>query len=202
MADSRLGLSGILYANNVINTVASMVVTVAPDMPPPVNVYLLQHAFGTALVTADAGGYQYYPTYASDIGRWQPVFYAWSLRTPESNTQLQPVYAMALSVPGLPERLFYTIDPKERAALLGSGAFVDAFTGTTISATFAAIAPTGGVCPAGRITIYRAFEPKVVIHRYVPASTYRLLLANGWRGDGVAFCVAAEPAGASSWAPN
>jgi hypothetical protein len=29
-----------------------------------------------------------------------------------------------------------------------------------------------------------------------------MLLANGWDGDGIAFCVAAELANQSSWAPN
>ena len=202
VADSTVGFSGILYGNNFIRTTASTTLTVSADMPPIVKVYLEFGSNNTTLVTTDLGSYQYFPIYASDMGQWQPVFYAWRSRTPEPNAQIQPVYGLATRISGLEARLFYTIDPKEKAALVASGAFVDAYPNSPSSAAFAAIAPTGSVCPLGRVTIYRAFEPKALIHRYVPTATYRALLANGWTGDGVAFCVAAEPAGASSWAPN
>ena len=197
-ADSAFGFSGILYGNNFIRSTASTAFTVAPNMPQLVQVFLQQGPFGTILSSSDAGAYQYFPTYASDLGRWQPVFYAWLYRIAEPNTQLQPIYALEVRIPGLTGRLFYTVDPKERAALVASSAFAD----VPSNSQYSAIAPTGGICPLGRVTIYRAFEPKALIHRYVPAATYRALLANGWKGDGVAFCVAAEPPGASSWAPN
>ena len=111
------------------------------------------------------------------------------------------MFTLATRIPGLSERFFYTIDARQRDALVATGSFVEIGAGSA-TAGFAAIPALGGICPPGRVTIYRAFEPKAVIHRYVPAATYSLLLANGWLGDGVAFCVAQEPPGASSWAPN
>lgn len=202
VADSVLGFSGIIYANRTIKSSMSTSVTVATDMPPVTNVYLDSHQLDTTLVVYDAGSYQYYPYYASDTGGWQPVFYAWSLRSPEPNPQILPVYMLTTRIAGLEERMFYTIDPKERASLLATGAFAGGTAEAPYLAPFAAIAATGGVCPSGRVAIYRAYDPKAVIHRYVPAATYRALMANGWKGDGVAFCGAAEPAGVSSWAPN
>ncbi len=203
VADSALGLSGIVYANRTIQTSASATVTVVPDTPPAVNVYLFANSGPvTQLSVVDAGSYQYFPYYASDVVHWQAVFYAWSRRTPEPNPQIQPVYALTSRIAGLEDRKLYTIDPKERASLLAMGAFVGGTAEAPSVAPFAVIAPTGGVCPLGRVSIYRAFDPKAIIHRYVPVATYRALLANGWKGEGIAFCGATEPEGASSWAPN
>lgn len=203
VADSALGFSGIVYGNNTIKTSTTTFFNVASDSPPVVNVYLDSHELATSLVVTDLGSYQYFPYYASDAGNWQPVFYAWANRTADSNSQFQPVYALALRISGIDTRNFYTIDPKERTALIATGAFVDLYVNSSApSALFAAIAPVGGLCPVGRVSIYRAYEPKLMIHRFVPTATYRLMLANGWKGDGVAFCGAAEPSGASSWAPN
>lgn len=203
VADSAFGFSGIVYVNRTIQSFAATTVTVAPDAPPVVNVYLPANGGpATELGVTDLGSYQYFPYYASDRGSWQPVFYGWSRRSPEPNSQFQPVYRLITRIAGLEDRVLYTIDPKERASLLATGAFAGGTAEAPWLAPFAAIAATGGVCPMGRVTIYRAYDPKAVIHRYVPAATYRALLANGWKGDGVAFCGAAEPTGASSWAPN
>ncbi len=199
VAGSTIGFSGTIYANRTIGSSMSTTVVVAPDLPPVVGVYLDGTGTATALGTEDLGTYQYYPHYASDTGRWQPAFQAWARRTPEPNSQLRPVYALASRIAGLTERLFYTVDTKERAGLLASGAFVDAAPSV---ASFAAMAPIAGICPAGRPGVFRAYDPQTKIHRYVPQSTYRMLLANGWDGDGIAFCVAAELANQSSWAPN
>ena len=199
VAGSTVGFSGTIYANRTIGSSTSTTIVVASDLPPVVGVYLDGTGTATILGAEDLGTYQYYPHYASDTGHWQPVFRAWVKRTPEPNSQLRPVYALASRIAGLPERLFYTVDTKERAELLASGAFVDA---APSAAPFAAIAPVAGVCPVSRPGVFRAYDPKAMIHRYVPQATYRMLLANGWTGDGIAFCVAAELPNQSSWAPN
>lgn len=203
VADSKRMFTGVVYGNNVVQAGASTVFTVSADaLPAPIPVYLQQGKLGTILSTFDAGSYQYFPTYASDNDRWQPVFYAWSWGSFQVNAeQLRRVFTLASRIPGLTERFLYTIDNRERDALVATGAFVDVGAGSN-SALFAAIAATGGACPPGSMAIYRAFEPKAVIHRYVPGATYSVLLANGWKGDGIAFCAASEPAGASAWAPN
>ena len=203
IADSRRSFTGYVYGNNVVQSAGSTTFTVTtPILPTPVPVFLQQGKLGTELSTYDAGTYQYFPTYASDTGRWQPVFYAWPWGSFQSNAEeLGRVFTLATRIPGLAERFLYTIDSRERAALVATGVFVEVAAGSN-AAVFAAIPATGGACPIGRVPIYRAFEPKAVIHRYVPAATYSLLLSNGWIGDGIAFCVASEPTGVSSWAPN
>jgi hypothetical protein len=203
VADSKRLFTGNVYGNNVVQGAVSTTFTVAsPGLPTTIPVFVQQGKVGTELSTYDAGTYQSFPTYASDTGRWQPVFYAWPWGSFEINAdELRRVFKLATRIPSLPERFLYTIDDRERDALVATGAFVDVATGSN-AAVFAAIPAAGGICPTGRVPIYRAFEPKAVIHRYVPAATYSLLLANGWIGDGIAFCVASEPAGASSWAPN
>ena len=173
-------------------------------MPTPVPVFQQQGRLGTELTTNDGGAYQYAPTYASDMGRWQPVFYAWPWRSSFSGSnppELSPVFTLVARIPNLSERYFFTMDRQERNTLVATGKFVDVRE-LHLGAVFGAIPATGGACPYTRLPIYRAFDPKSIIHRYVPAATYSLLLANGWSGDGIAFCVASEPTGASSWAPN
>jgi hypothetical protein len=203
VADSKRLFAGNVYGNNVIQAAVSTTFTVAaPSLPTAIPVFLQQGKLGTAMSTDDAGAYQYFPTYASDTGRWQPVFYAWPWGSFEVNAdELSRVFTLATRIPSLPERFFYTIDIRERDALVATGSFVEIGAGSAV-AIFAAIPASRGACSSGRVTIYRAFEPKAAIHRYAPAATYSLLLANGWVGDGIAFCVASEPTGASSWAPN
>lgn len=47
----------------------------------------------------------------------------------------------------------------------------------------------GGICPLGMSPVYQAFHPVAIGHRYTQSSaTYRMLLANGYVGDGAAFC--------------
>ena len=203
VADSKSLLTGYVYGNTVVQAAASTTFTVAaPGLSTAIPVFLQQGKFGTELSTYDAGAYQYFPTYASDTGRWQAAFYAWPRGSVEANVEgLSRVFTLATRIPGLSQRFFYTIDSRQRDTLVATGSFVEIGAGSA-TAGFAAVPALGGICPSGRVTIYRAFEPKAVMHRYVPAATYSLLLGNGWIGDGIAFCVAQEPAGASSWAPN
>lgn len=202
VADSKLTATGVLYYNNVVQSAASTQFTVPSNTSTAIPIFLQSGNLGTTLSSFDAGAYQYAPTYASDTGHWQPVFYAWPWSGFSfEDGEFRRIYALVTRFPNLPERFFYTIDIRERNALIASGAFADPAPGSA-SATFAAIPASGGVCPSARVPIYRAFEPKAVIHRYVPLETYRALTSNGWTGEGISFCAAAEPAGASSWGPN
>lgn len=58
---------------------------------------------------------------------------------------------------------------------------------------FHALIPTGGACPAGTDPVWRLFNGRVAEldsnHRFVASSeTYRTMMADGWIGEGVAFC--------------
>ena len=195
--------AGVLYAYAGLGPVVSATLSVAPALPAPIKVYLYGYPYSTALTIYDSGSYQIFPTYANDEIQWQPVFYAWPWSASQSHPSLKPVYTLASKFAALPTtRYFYTLDKKERDAMVATGTFVDVGTAYPGSSIFAAVASVGGICPMGLTAIYRAYEPRVAIHRYVPDATYQALLANGWNGDGIAFCVAAEPAGASSWTPN
>lgn len=201
VADSKRYFNNFIYGNNEVQRFASASFTVPSTIPTPIAVFLKASKFGTELTTSDSGAYQDLPVFASDTGRWQPVFYAWEYRFENDYDGLAKVFTLATRIPGLSERLVYTIDYRERNALIATGAFVDTDSGSNIG-VFAAIPASGGACPPSRVPIYRAFEPKAVIHRYVPAATYSFLLGNGWVGDGIAFCVASGPTDASAWAPN
>lgn len=201
IAETRQTLLPTFYANNVVQKTitTSFSVQSVYALPPVVSVYSQAGAQGS-LLAADSGWYQVYPTYASDSGLWQPVFYAWTIGFSDvvpDGSGLQRVYALTFNGPSNAVRFFYTIDTKERDTLLASGLFTTA----APSSAFYAVAAAGGVCPTGLTPIYRAYEPKLTLHRYVPVATYRSLFANGWKGDGVAFCT---PAGSTSSAvaPN
>jgi len=58
---------------------------------------------------------------------------------------------------------------------------------------FQALIPSGGACPAGTDPVWRLFNNRVAEldsnHRFVASSeTYRKMMAEGWLGEGVAFC--------------
>lgn len=201
VATSTFSLTSTIYANNSIGSVGSSNFSVSPALPTPMKVFLSGGPMGTALYPVDAGGYQYFPTYATDLNQWQPVFYAWPWKASQNHPSLKPIYALISMFTTLAARNFYTLDAKERDAMVASGAFADAYPPNS-GVVFAAVSAVGGICPGGLVPIYRAYEPKVIIHRFVPQSAYRLLLGNGWTGDGIVFCVAGEVPGGSSWAPN
>ena len=58
---------------------------------------------------------------------------------------------------------------------------------------FQALLPANGACPAGTDPVWRLFNNRVAEmdsnHRFVASSeTYRAMMADGWVGEGVAFC--------------
>jgi hypothetical protein len=58
---------------------------------------------------------------------------------------------------------------------------------------FAIAQPTGGVCPAGTVAVYRGFrgltDTKTSNHRYsVSATSYALAITAGYGGEGITFC--------------
>lgn len=153
VADSRYRLSGILYGNRVVQVATSTTFTVpASALPTPIPVFQQQGRLGTELTTNDGGAYQYAPTYASDTGRWQPVFYAWPWGSFVANAaELRRVFTLATRIPNLSERYFHTIDVQERNALVATGRFVDVGAGSN-AAVFAAIAPASARPVASPLT--------------------------------------------------
>lgn len=186
-----------LYATFQIASVAAVdsTLTVTPAATP-IPVYVIQRDFGTSLITEDVGTYQVWPTFASEFAAWQPVFYAWPVGAAGAAPGLRAVEPLTVTSGPRTGQGFYTVDAAEKEALLRDGFF------TPQPPIFAAFVPEGGVCADGHVGIYRAFDAKALIHRFVPASTYRTMIANGWIGEGIAFCAAAGPAGQSDWAPN
>lgn len=58
---------------------------------------------------------------------------------------------------------------------------------------FQALLPTKGACPAGTTPVWRLYNDRAAEldsnHRFVASSeTYRAMIAEGWIGEGVAFC--------------
>lgn len=58
---------------------------------------------------------------------------------------------------------------------------------------FRALVPTAGTCPHGTLPVWRLYNNRFAQldsnHRYVVSQdTYRHMIANGWIGEGVAFC--------------
>jgi len=48
---------------------------------------------------------------------------------------------------------------------------------------------TGGACPLGMTPVYQLFHPQAIAHRYtLSVSNYRLLMQNGYIGEGPAWC--------------
>jgi hypothetical protein len=48
---------------------------------------------------------------------------------------------------------------------------------------------SAGSCPIGMSPVYQAFHPVAIAHRYTQSNaTYRMLIANGYKGDGAVFC--------------
>lgn len=197
VAEAKYRFAPTLYATFQIATAVAgdSVLTVTP-VATPTAVYVVQRDFGTSLVIRDEGTYQVWPTFASEYVAWQPVFYAWPAGAAGTAPGLKAVEWLAVDRGPRLGQAFYTIDPAEKAALLRDGYF------KAQQPTFAAFAPEGGVCADGHTGIYRAFDPKALIHRFVPVATYRTFVANGWIGEGIAFCAASELNGQSEWAPN
>ena len=58
---------------------------------------------------------------------------------------------------------------------------------------FRALVPTNGICPSGTVPVWRLYNNRFAQldsnHRYVASpNTYQHMVANGWIGEGVAFC--------------
>jgi hypothetical protein len=68
--------------------------------------------------------------------------------------------------------------------------------GLTYDIAFRALAPTAGACLAGTTPVWRLYNyndkpgvPTYPPYRYIAsAETYRAMITDGWRGDGIAFC--------------
>lgn len=197
VAEANYKFAPILYAIFQIESVAVIdsALTVSP-VATPAAIYVIQRDFGTLLVLEDVGTYQVWPTFASELAPWQPVFYVWPVAAAGTSSGLRAVEWLTVDSGPRAGQAFYTVHPAEKAALLRDGFF------KAQQPTFAAFAPDGGVCADGHTGIYRAFDSKALIHRFVPASTYRAMIANGWTGEGIAFCAASAPNGQSGWAPN
>ena len=59
------------------------------------------------------------------------------------------------------------------------------------------VTPTGNVCPGGLLPVYRAYNNGYAQndsnHRYMTSTTtYKQMLDQGWAGEGVVFCGAAQ----------
>lgn len=88
---------------------------------------------------------------------------------------------------------FYTGDPEECDSLKdeASGWVYEGI-------AFQALLPTAGVCPTRTQPVYRLYNGRAdeldSNHRFVTsAEMYRALVADGWIGEGIAFCEAPSP---------
>jgi hypothetical protein len=81
-----------------------------------------------------------------------------------------------------------------------TGAFVttDAALAQTLATSWSRVAEElpfavgkleAGACPIGMTPVYRLFNPAAVFHRWTQQlETYRVLVANGYIGEGAAWC--------------
>ena len=193
----------LLFGNRTIKSVASATFNVTNTLPASVPVY--QEGGYLRLSSVD-GFYQAAPdiaTEATSVGRWLPAFYAWRPSSAAANpSALAPVYELFIARGQWAGKPFYTMDSEERASLLASGFFKNSSDNQADpNIIFSAIKPAGGLCPRGRVGIYRAFDVSAMRYSFLPENSYRALVANGWRGEGVVFCAALEPP-ENGWAPN
>lgn len=195
-------LDPLLFGNRTIKSTASATFNVTNALPASIPVY--QEGGRLKLSSLD-GSYQVTPDVATEavsVGRWLPAFYAWRPSVSGSSSALGPVFELFVARGPWAGKAFYTMDPAERASLLASGFFQNSFDNEpNPNIAFSAIKPVGGLCPRGRVGVYRAFNPSEMRYNFLPENSYRVLLANGWRGEGVIFCAALEPP-ENSWAPN
>jgi len=186
----------VMYFTRVVGAASSARLTVTafePGTPAPI----FFDATGK-MRPYDDGGHQTHPLFASAHQTWQPAFYAWIysvFAAPARN--LTELITLRYTGADGNTREFYTIDVAEQTSLLATGFF----SGVGNNPGVFVVAPAGGSCGDGRVAIYRAFDAQKQAHRYVPGSTYRTLVGNGWRGEGLAFCTAAEPS-SDGWSPN
>jgi len=120
-------------------------------------------------------------------GGWQIVdagFKAWPADSPAPEAA-QPVCRFYSTVVN---SHFYTAGPGECELLKrpDSGWVYEGI-------AFRALVPTKGSCPAGTMPVWRLYNNRFAEsdsnHRFVvSADTYRHMIANGWIGEGVAFC--------------
>jgi len=195
-------LDPLLFGNRTIKSTAFTTFSVANLFPASVPVY---QGLGALTLSSVAGAFQATPDIATEavsVSRWLPVFYAWRPAASANSSVLGPVFELFVARGPWTGKASYTMDPEERESLLVSGFFKNSFDNEpNPNIVFSAIKPVGGLCPRGRVGVYRAFNPTEMRYSFLPENSYRVLLANGWRGEGVIFCAALEPP-ENAWAPN
>ncbi len=160
-------------------------VTVAPA-PATVRVFAFYNlSIGHYFITA--GTAEKDSLVSSGAGGWSMVdagFRAWPAAGP-APTAAKPVcrfYSAAVN------SHFYTAGPNECELLKQPGS------GWTYEGiAFRALVPTKGSCYPGTTPVWRLYNDRFAQsdsnHRFVTsADTYRHMIANGWVGEGVAFC--------------
>lgn len=118
--------------------------------------------------------------FKTDLG-----FNVWPADSPAPSTAL-PVCRFYSS---LVNSHFYTASESECMELQESPDSGWAYEGTA----FQALVPTAGACPAGTTPVWRLFNNRQheldSNHRFVASpETYRIMITDGWAGEGVAFC--------------
>lgn len=156
-------------------------------VPSPVPVTAFYHSgLGHYFITASAAERDSLLA-GGGGGGWQsvdPGFRAWPADSP-APTAAQPVCRFYSA---LVNSHFYTAGPRECESLQqpGSGWSYEGI-------AFRALVPTKGSCPAGTVPVWRLFNDRAAAgdsnHRFIASSdTYRHMMANGWIGEGAAFC--------------
>jgi Repeat of unknown function (DUF5648) len=130
----------------------------------------------SALLALNTRGYLYNPLWRlADAG-----FKAWPAAGPAPATAVPVCRFFAPSA----STHFYSAKPEECALLR---AMPSVWTDEGIS--FRILLPEDGVCGSGTQPVYRMFSARYKNHRYTTeADTYRAMRAEGWVGEGTAFC--------------
>ena len=112
----------------------------------------------------------------------------------------------ALSAPlgsaGLPTSLARLSSVEYPAPFAGTFVTADATLARALAASWSRVAVElpyavgrldAGACPIGMTQVYRVFNPTAVVHRWTQhVETYRVLIANGYVGEGAAWCAPAH----------
>ncbi len=206
----------VFLLNQTVDSFVELPLVVGGSTPTPLPVYLIGKTNASELTTNEplAGMQsQSSESYARDTAGDAPAFHAWQfwgtfLRlltgvfwVPYATSGLapSPVYEL-VTTSSSPVRYFYTINEAEQKMLVATGHFKPV--NADAPATFSALSAVGSACPLGSSAVYRAFDAQTRTHRFVQHATYMLLIANGWSGEGIAFCGAPESANTSGWEPN
>lgn len=159
------------------------------ELPPPTQkAYTLYHpGINHFFVTADDEELDIVIGNGGSLG-WQAAdngFNVWPAVGPAPSTAL-PVCRFYSS---LVNSHFYTASESECLELQENPDSGWAYEGIA----FQALVPTAGACPAGTTPVWRLFNNRQheldSNHRFVASpETYRIMIADGWAGEGVAFC--------------